>query len=174
MPTLSRHRSTVVPFVVVRAWFILCFAILASAPALAQRAPRPLPPAIDAHIGLPYGDIGPREEMIVRVELGALPWTIEGCVASHGGACTRTRSVELDEATRAELVRFLEDAATPRRCEPEGFAPGDPEYRLVLPSVTYSGHVPRDHREIGDRSFGPCRAALRLALFIVRTFGREP
>lgn len=154
--------------VVVGAVVVVLFAAQAHAQSPGQ-APRPLPARIDAVIGLP--GTGPARYVNVSLDFSTAVWAIEGCVSSAPGACAATARIVLDQAQRLELVVLLQDALTPRRCEPEGFAPGDPEYTLDTPAQTWAGHLPRDPAQVPARTQGPCAAATRLAWWLVRALG---
>jgi hypothetical protein len=133
------------------------------------QAPRPLPSRIDAVVGLP--GTGPARWANVNIDFSTSEWALEGCAASAPGACAATARIVLTPTLRQELVLLVEDVLTPRRCEPEGFAPGDPAYTITTPSQTWAGHLPRDPAQVPARTRGPCAAATRLAWWFVRVLG---
>jgi hypothetical protein len=142
--------------------------VLAVASSARAQVPHPLPPHIHGTIALPGAP--PARFVNVTVTLGANEWAIEGCVSSGARTCRATRIV-LDDAARRELVTAIEAIHSMPRCEPEGFAPGDPAYTLETPAVTWSGHLPRDASQVAARTTGPCAACTALAWWIVRRFG---
>jgi hypothetical protein len=134
------------------------------------QAPRPMPGFIVAQVGLP--DATPARFANVTVTLQALPWTMHGCVANVAGVCFATRRIDLTEADRRELVTRVQDVSARRRCEPEGFAQGDPAYTIAFPAAVYAGHLPARSADIAARSAGPCEAPARLAWWITQRFTR--
>lgn len=148
--------------------FAVVLALFAPAWAAAQ-APAALPARIDAAVGLPGA--GPERFLNVAVVMDGRPWYLEGCVASARGTCRATQRVELDDAGRAALVRHIGAIRGMPRCEPEGFAPGDPEYRIEMNGTTYLGRLLRDRWPAEARDGGPCGAPSQLAAWLVRTFG---
>lgn len=137
----------------------------------ATAAPPALPAEIRAHVHLPGPDVEDNH-VFVTVTLGELPWTISGCTTGAHGACEETSRVELDEASRAELVQLVAEVRAIPRCEPEGIFPGDRAYRLDLTSFPrpYEGNLPADPGQLATRNAGPCRADARLAWWIAEHF----
>jgi len=153
-----------------RAVLMIVVMVLAAGTAHAEgQAPRPLPARIDAVVGLP--GTGSARWSNVNIDFSTATWALEGCVSSAPGACAATARIVLTQAQRQELVVLLQDALTPRRCEPEGFAPGDPEYTITTPAETWTGHLPRDAAQVPARTQGPCAAPTRLAWWLVRVLG---
>lgn len=126
--------------------------------------------AIDATIGLPGEPAG--RVIRVRIDLGQARPAIEGCFTDRGLRCTRTRRVELDRAGRVELDALLAAIRAMPRCEPIGFAPGDPEFAITLPDETRArtGHLPRDPSVVAARTDEVCEAVHALAAWIVHRF----
>jgi len=146
-------------------------AVMAAGTAWAQpsQAPRPLPASIRAVIGLPGA--GPARYANVTIDLSSGGWSLEGCESTGRGACRRTRRIVLAEAQRQELVRLLAEIDAMPRCEPEAYQPGDPEYELVMPAQTWTGHLPRNAADVPSRTQGTCAAPTRLAWWILQWFG---
>jgi hypothetical protein len=167
----ERHTYNINQKVVaMRAVLVMVVMILAAGTADAQgQAPRPLPARIDAVVGLP--GTGPAQWANVNIDFSNAAWALEGCVSSAPGSCRATARIVLTQSQRQELVVLLQDVLTPRRCEPEGFVPGDPEYSITTPSETWSGHLPRDSAQVATRTQGPCAATTRLAWWFVQAFG---
>lgn len=161
--TGGAEATSGVSLVVFRALKLALLFVVAT-PALASAQ------AIDAVIGLPGEPTG--RVLRVRVDLGGARPAIEGCVMETPLRCTRTRRVELDRAARAELEALLAAIRAMPRCEPVGFAPGDPEFALTLPgeSRPRRGHLPRDPSLIAERTDDACEAEHALAAWIVRRF----
>lgn len=145
---------------------ILCAAVSS----VHAQAPHPLPATIVAAVGQP--DAAPASFVSVTVALGALPWTMTGCVSRTAGVCFATRRLVLTEADRRELVTRVEAVSGLGRCEPEGFSPGDPAYSLAFPAASYEGHLPARAALIPERTVGPCAAPARLAWWIAQRFNR--
>ncbi len=154
-----------------RRFTVLAIVVAACVGSLAEaQAPPPLPPEISFVVGLP-DEAAPRS-IVATLSMSGLPWVIEGCVTTSS-ACFATRRVTLSDAQRAELVTHWSAVASMPRCEPEGFAPGDPEYSFGTPTISHRGHLPRASRDIAARSGGPCGAPMRLAWWLAQTFGRR-
>jgi hypothetical protein len=140
----------------------LAVVLHAAAPASAQ--------TIEATIGVPDEPSG----RVIRatIDLGAPTLAIEGCFTDRGLRCTRTRRVVLGRAARAELDALLAAIRAMPRCEPIGFAPGDPDFAITLPGEAHprTGHLPRDPSLSPSRTDEPCEAEHALAAWIVRRF----
>ena len=148
----------------------LAIAMVCAARSAHAQAPRPLPATIVAAVGQPGAS--PASFVNVTVTLGALPWTMWGCTARLAGVCFATRRLELTEADRRELVTRVQEVYALPRCEPEGFAPGDPAYTVTFPASNYEGHLPASVAAVAARSGGPCGAPARLAWWIAQRFTR--
>jgi len=144
--------------------------LLACLPAAAQ-APATVPARIVAVIGVPGTPPGAPRYLNVTVETSGSPWTLVGCVATVPRACYRTHRVILDAAARTELRAHIAAIRAMPRCEPEGFAPGDPAYSLDTGQEEWTGHLPADPAQIPGRTRDPCAATTALAWWIVQRFG---
>jgi hypothetical protein len=133
-------------------------------------APHPLPAEIVADVVLP--GTPPDRHMSVRVSLGALPWTIVGCITPGAAPCEETMRVELDEPARTALVQAIEDIRAIPRCEPDGIFPDDRPFELTLTGFPspYRAALPGDPSLMATRNEGPCRASARLAWLLVQWF----
>lgn len=147
---------------------LLAGSALALASLASAQVPHPLPARIDASIGVPGAS--PPAFLNVSIDLGAPRWVITGCVSSAAGACPETTRVELMNAERVELAQILEAFHAMPRCEPQGFAPGDPPYDLRFPGQTWSGHLADMPAAIPGRIAGPCGPPSRLAWWLVTHF----
>ena len=119
---------------------------------------------IHADVGLPGA---PDRFLVVRVS----ERRIEGCITSASRICTRTRAIDLGPAARAELHRLLAAIDAMPRCEPVGFAPGDPAFTLTIGSRVAMGHLPADPALVGLRTDEACEAEHALAWWIAERFG---
>lgn len=132
--------------------------------------PHPLPAEIRGDIVLPGAP--PDRHLSATVTLGALPWTLTGCVTPGAAACEETSRVELDDAARAELVALVEEVRAIPRCEPDGIFPDDRPFTLTLTGMPgpYASSLPGDASAMATRNEGPCRASSRLAWWIAQHF----
>jgi hypothetical protein len=143
----------------------LCLSLAARAQA---QAPHALPAHVTAQIGLPGS--GPARFANLTLTLGALPWVIEGCIASSAGVCFATARVELTEPQRRELVVILQLLAQRMRCPPPAAEPGDPAFTITTPSDVWQGALPADPARIAARTSGQCAAASQLAWWLASRF----
>lgn len=132
-------------------------------------APRSLPTSLMLEVGIPGR---PEWWVNARLQLDSEPWRLVGCIGQRRAvACEQNTTIEVSADEQRELVALLDEIQAPIRCEPEGFAPGDPEY-AIRGSWSREGHLPADPAAVEARTQGPCGAPARLAWWVARRLSR--